>query len=97
MRIKKLHGVIFAVVAVYLQLQRKTAWTLEYFCCKQLQYMAVLCNWHFHFHAAKSTSEKLKLNQLSTSVVKVWFNNRRQNEDSATSTAAATTNDNVVV
>ena len=53
MHIKKLHGVIFAVVAVYLQ--RKTAWTLEYFCCKQLQYMAVLCNGHFHFHAAKST------------------------------------------
>ena len=53
MRIKKLHGVIFAVVAVYLQ--RKTAWTLEYCRCKQLQYMAVLCNLHFPFYAAKST------------------------------------------
>ena len=53
MHIKKLHGVIFAVVAVYLQ--RKTAWTLEYCRCKQLQYMAVLCNLHFHFYATKST------------------------------------------
>ena len=37
------------------------------------------------------------LNQLSTSVVKVWFNNRRQREDSVTLTVAVTTNDDVVV
>jgi len=40
MRIKKLNGVIFPEVAVYLQ--RKTAWTLEYCRRKQLQYMAAL-------------------------------------------------------
>ena len=40
MHIKKLNGVLFSAVAVYLQ--RKTAWTLE--CCRsrQLQYMAAL-------------------------------------------------------
>ena len=41
--------------------------------------------------------EVSKLNQPSTSVVKVWFNNRHQREESATSTAAVTTNDDVVV
>ena len=41
--------------------------------------------------------EVSKLNQLSTSVVKVWFNNRRQREDSVTLTVAVTTNDDVVV
>ena len=40
MRIKKLNGVIFPEVAVYLQ--RKTAWTLEYYRRKQLQYIAAL-------------------------------------------------------
>ena len=40
MHVKKLNGVLFSAVAVYLQ--RKTAWTLE--CCRsrQLQYMAAL-------------------------------------------------------
>ena len=40
MRIKKLNGVIFPEVAVYLQ--RKTAWTLEYCRHKQLQYITAL-------------------------------------------------------
>ena len=31
------------------------------------------------------------------SIVNVWFNNRHQREDSATLTAAVTTNDDVVV
>ena len=35
--------------------------------------------------------EVCKLNELSTSGVRVWFNNRRQREDSATSTTAVTT------
>lgn len=38
-----------------------------------------------------------KLNQLSTSVVKIWFNSRRQREDSAISTTAVTTKDDVIV
>ena len=38
-----------------------------------------------------------KLNQLSTGVVKIWFNSRRQREDSAISTTAVTTKDDVIV
>ena len=40
MHIKKLNGVLFSAVAVYLQ--RKTAWTLEYCSSSQLHYMAAL-------------------------------------------------------
>ena len=40
LRIKKINGVKFPEVAVYLQ--RKTAWTLEYCRRKQLQYIAAL-------------------------------------------------------
>ena len=40
MHIKKLNGVLFSAVAVYLQ--RITAWTLEYCCSSQLHYMAAL-------------------------------------------------------
>ena len=40
MHIKKLNGVLFSAVAVYLQ--RKTAWTLEYCRSSQLHYMAAL-------------------------------------------------------
>ena len=40
MYIKKLNGMLFSAVAVYFQ--RKTAWTLECCCSRQLHYMAVL-------------------------------------------------------
>ena len=40
MHIKKLNGVLFSAVAVYLQ--RKPAWTLECCCSRQLQYIAAL-------------------------------------------------------
>ena len=38
-----------------------------------------------------------KLNQLSSSIVKVWFNNKHQREDPSTSTTAVTANDDDVV
>ena len=52
MRIKKLNGVIFPAVAVYVQRKLLELWdTVVVSSCSTWQ----PCNWHSHFHAARST------------------------------------------
>ena len=44
-----------------------------------------------------SFNNSFKTGTVSTSLVNIWFNNKRQREDPATSTTTVTANDDVVV